>query len=90
MTCVITVYYSVLVNGQPGSIITPSKDLHQGDSISPYLYLICVEGPSSFLNETEISHEIRGVKAARNSLTISHHFFTDDNIVFCKNKLKEW
>lgn len=47
MTCVTIVSYSVLANGQPSQVLTPTKGVRQGDLISPYLYLICVECLSS-------------------------------------------
>lgn len=75
MTCVNIVSYSILINGQPGSIIKLFGGLHQRDLISPYLYLICAEGLSSLLNDVEFSHKIKGVKVAKNNLTISHLFF---------------
>lgn len=49
MTCVKTVSYLVLVNGQPGATFSPSRGLRQGDLISLYFYLICAEGLNSLL-----------------------------------------
>lgn len=82
MTCVSIVTYAILVNGQPGPKITPTGDLRQGDPISSYLYLICAEGFSTILHDTEISSKIKGVNLARSSLTLSHSFFADDSIIF--------
>lgn len=90
MTCVTMVSYSVLVNGHPRSRFRPTRGLRQGDSISPYLYLICAEELSILLNEAENNNLIKGVKVARNSPTINHLFFVDDSIVFYKAKMKEW
>lgn len=83
MHCVIIFFNSILVNGQPGSVFKPTRGLRQGDPISSYLYLICAEGLSTLLNEAENVNKIRGVKVARESLTINHIFFEDDNIIFC-------
>lgn len=53
MTCVSLVSYAIKVNGQPGSLIKPSRGIYQGDPIFPYLYLICAEGLSTQLNKSE-------------------------------------
>ena len=44
-----TVLYSILVNGEPKGMITPSRGLRQGDPLSPYLFLFCVEGLNALL-----------------------------------------
>jgi hypothetical protein len=49
MMCVKTVRYSVIVNGNPCGLITPSRGIRQGDPISPYLFLICAEALSSLI-----------------------------------------
>lgn len=90
MTCVTTFSYSVLVNGQPSFVFQPFRGFFQGDPISSYLYLICLERFNTLPNEANMSYRIRDVKVARSSLTINHLFFVDDTIVFCRAKLKEW
>ena len=50
MECITTVSYSILINGEPFPIIHPSGGIHQGDPLSPYLFLICSEGLHSLLH----------------------------------------
>ena len=44
MVCVRTVTYSILVNGEPKGLITPSRGLKQGNPLLPFLFLLCTEG----------------------------------------------
>jgi hypothetical protein len=49
MTCIRTVSYAILINGQPHGRIVPSKGIQQGDPLSPYFFILCAEGLSTML-----------------------------------------
>lgn len=42
--CVRSVSFFILINGEPTSIISPSKGILQGNPLSSYLFLFCTEG----------------------------------------------
>ncbi|RVW14627.1 LINE-1 reverse transcriptase-like [Vitis vinifera] len=67
-SCISTVKFSVLINGEPAGFFSSSKGLRQGDPISPYLFIMGMEDP----------------KGQGQAVNISHLLFADDAIVFCE------
>ena len=51
MKCITSVTYLVIINGSVHGSIVPTRGLKQGDPLSPYLFLLCVEGFSALINE---------------------------------------
>jgi len=84
MQCITSVSYSVLINGAAYGSIKPSRGLRQGDPLSPSLFLLCAEGLSAIINEAVRNHSLSGISVCRNSPSITHLFFADDSILFCK------
>ena len=89
MSCISSVSYSVLLNGQPVDNIKPSCGLRQGDPLLPYLFLMCAIGLQSLLNKAKMEGQIRGVAICRNGPKVSHLFFADDSVLFCSAKEEE-
>ena len=82
MQCISTVSYAIRINGVPEGHITPTRGLCQGDPLSPYLFLLCVEGLSALLHQVVHIKVLRGVSACQKGPKISHLFFTDDCLIF--------
>lgn len=89
MMCVTTVSYSVLINVEPKGKIIPTRGFHQGDPISPYLFLMCVEGLTSMLRKDERDGLIIGISVCRGASRISHLMFADNCIIFCGASVME-
>lgn len=53
MSCVSTISYSFLVNSEITGYISPTCGLRQGDPLSSYLFLLCVEWLTSLIARNE-------------------------------------
>ncbi len=89
MECVWTVSYSVLINGEPRGYFHPSKGLRQGDPISPYLFLLCAEGLSALLAQASQTKTIQGLSISRGGPQLTHIFFVDDSVLFCRPNMQK-
>ena len=89
MECISTVSYSILINGEPHGYIKPSRGLRQGDPLSPYLFLFCAEGLHSLLQQAKNEGNICGVSISRSGPKLTHLFFADDSLLFCKATTNE-
>ena len=52
--------FSILINGKPQGNIHPTRGIHQGDPLSPYLFILCVEGFTSLLAKAKVDGRIKG------------------------------
>ena len=89
MQCITSVSYSILINGAAYGNIIPSRGLRQGDPLSPGLFLLCAEGLSAIIHEATRNHLLTGISISRNCPNITHLFFANDSILFCKAKTEE-
>jgi hypothetical protein len=81
MKCISSVSYSILVNGHPSPHFKPHRSIRQGDLLSPYLFILCADVFSRMLSNKQDQSLINGLAIAPK---ISHLFFADDSIIFCK------
>jgi hypothetical protein len=60
MRCVTSAMFSVNLNGGLSRIFVPSRGLRQGDPLSPYLFLFCVEGFYALLRKAQQEGNLKG------------------------------
>ena len=83
LECIQSVTYSILVNGEPKGHIIPSKGIHQGNPLSPYLFLLCSEGLNGVIQHAVDGGLIEGFSLCRTGPKICHLIFADDSLLFC-------
>ncbi|XP_071902137.1 uncharacterized protein [Coffea arabica] len=84
MECVRTVSYSFNINGEVKEYVIPTRGIRQGDPLSLYLFLLCSEGFSNLIRQAAQTRKISGMKISRQGPSITHLFFADDSLIFCK------
>jgi hypothetical protein len=89
MRCMKTVSFYTLINGVPSQKFYPQRGLRQGDSLSPYLFIICADVLSGLLINAQKNKKIKGVKIAHGAPEITHLLFADDSLMFCRANIEE-
>ena len=82
MECISTTTTSVLVNGSPTDEFKFERGLRQGDPLSPFLFLIAVEGLNVMMKALVETDLFSGYKVgANNHVSITHLQFADDTVL---------
>ena len=90
--CISTTSFSVLVNGSPIGFFWSTRGLRQGDSLSPYFFVLGMEALSSLINIAVrggflSGYRIRGREGVR--IQVSHLLLADDTLVFCEDSQEQ-
>ncbi|CAL9007199.1 unnamed protein product [Prunus brigantina] len=85
MNCISTASFSILLNGNPEGFFAPSRCIRQGDPLSPYLFIICMEPFIKHLNKLAESTRTQvGLLSSPHGYRISNLVFADDCLIFVK------
>lgn len=75
MECVSTTTLRVLWNGEPSESFTPSRGIRQGDPLSPYLFVMCMERLYQAIEEAIITQRWKPVRASIDGSLLYNLFF---------------
>ena len=84
MACMKTVTYSIMVNGEPQGLIHPTRGICQGDPLSSFLFLLCMEGLLGLIQHAASVGDIKGFSLCQRGLALTHLLFADDDLLFCR------
>ena len=59
----------------------------RGGCLSPYLFFFCAEGLNAILKEVALKGEIHGFSICRTGPKLTHLFFANDCLLFCRASL---
>lgn len=77
------------MNGSPCRLFRASKELRQGDMLSPFLFTMVVEALSALFRKAKEGGFIRGFEVGRGEEAINHLQFANDTIPFSSSKWDE-
>ncbi|GJX87022.1 RNA-directed DNA polymerase, eukaryota, reverse transcriptase zinc-binding domain protein [Tanacetum coccineum] len=79
--CLHSARTSILINGSPSSEFSLYRGLRQGDLLSPFLFILVMEGLHLALKDALHSNLFHGAKVGDSGFGISHFFYADDVVI---------
>ena len=80
---------SILWNGECLDWINPTRGIRQGDPVSFYIFVLCMERLGHIINKVASGGEWKPIKLSRLGPPLSHLFFADDLILFTKASVEQ-
>eukprot|EP00253_Pinus_taeda_P009142 PITA_09142 len=81
MELVTTTSFSILLNGAPSKTFTPSRGLRQGDPLSPFLFILMMEGLGRVIKMENAKGRTQGIKLTLDGVAYTHQQFVDDTML---------
>ncbi|CAA7044678.1 unnamed protein product [Microthlaspi erraticum] len=89
MKCVTGPVMNLLWNGEKTEAFTPARGLRQGDPISPYLFVLCMERLCHLIDNSVKDKEWKPISLSRGGPKLSHICFADDLILFAESSVSQ-
>eukprot|EP00253_Pinus_taeda_P020531 PITA_20531 len=78
MALVTLTNFSILLNGAPSRTFTPSRGLRQGNPLSPFLFVLMMEGLGRAIKRENVEGRIQGIRPTMDGDANTHQQFVDD------------
>lgn len=84
-SCLTNMDYTPITNGFKQLSFKPSREIRQGDPLSPYLFILVMDYLSVMITNYVAKGEWKPFKLNNNDFNISHLLFADDVLLFVKD-----
>eukprot|EP00253_Pinus_taeda_P031697 PITA_31697 len=84
-----TPLFSILVNGAPFPTFRSSQGLRHGYPISPFRFIIAVEGLSHAIEVEKLQNDLKGIQIIGPNISVTHQQFLDDNLLYGEAMVRE-
>ncbi|XP_040372858.1 uncharacterized protein LOC112194030 [Rosa chinensis] len=82
MSCITSTSFQICLNGELTQSFNAQQGIRQGDPLSPYIFVLCMEKLSHLIQSTVDIGAWKAVRASQSGPKISHLFFADDLMLF--------
>lgn len=73
---------TILWNGKLTVSFKPTRGVKQGDPLSPYIFVLCLERLSQLIQSFINQNKWKPIEVIKGGSTFSHIYFTDDFVLF--------
>ena len=89
MACILSSSISILWNGEVSAPFWSSHSIRQGDPLSPFLFLLCLNHLSLSLDQALHTKRLSPIRVGCRPIGFNHILFADDIFLFAKANIQE-
>lgn len=89
MECVTSTSMNILWNGEVTESFLPQRGIRQGDPLSPYLFVLCIERMSHGINQAVADGVWKPIRLVKHGTPLTHLFSADNLRLFAEASVEQ-